>query len=98
MTYVSFIVTDKPTVRVTRVTDPVLEDGKGSLSLKCTSESNPPARVMWLKADDQKEPEYKELLEFSPVRKSQAGTYICRAENSVGLSEDERAEVNIQCK
>ena len=91
-------ITDKPSVRIARVNSPVLEEGSGSVSLTCISESNPPAQVMWSKVEENSSPQYKEMLEFTPVTRKQAGTYICQAENSVGRSDEERADVDILCK
>ena len=77
---------------------PVLEEGSGSVSLTCISESNPPAQVMWSKVGENSSPQYKEMLELNPVTRQHAGTYICQAENSVGRSDEERADVDILCK
>ena len=91
-------IADKPSVRIARVSSPVLEDGSGSISLTCISESNPPARVMWSKDGEDPSPQYKDTLQFNPVTRQQAGTYVCQAENSVGRSEEEKSQVDILCK
>jgi len=85
----------KPSVRIARVSSPVLEEGSGSVTLTCISESNPPARVMWSKLGENTSPEFKDMLQFNPVMRKHAGTYICQAENSVGRSEEEQTDVDI---
>ena len=76
----------------------MLEDGLGSVSLMCKDQSNPPARVTWSKVGDTSGPLHKNELQLNPIRRKQAGTYICQAENSVGRSEPERTEVEVLCK
>ena len=91
-------VVDKPSVRIARVATDVLEDGLGSLSLTCIADSNPPAKVFWSKEGDESEPHDKSLLQFNPVYKQDAGTYLCWAENSVGRSGEERSSIDVLCK
>ena len=89
---------DKPTVSIARVDTPVLEDGVGSVTLTCNSQANPPARASWHKMGDKEGKKYPEELQMNPVRREQAGVYICQAENSVGRSEPEQTEVLVLCK
>ena len=58
---------DKPKVTVIRQASDVLEEGKGSISMTCSANANPPARVFWRKYDGAEENQYVETLEFSPV-------------------------------
>ena len=85
---------DKPTVSIARVDTPVLEDGVGSVTLTCNSQANPPSRASWHKMGKK----YAEELQMNPVRREQAGVYICQAENNVGRSEPEQTEVVVLCK
>jgi len=85
----------KPTVNIVRVDSPVLEDGLGSVSLTCTDQSNPPARVTWSKVGDTSGPHHTKELQLNPIRRQQAGTYICQAENSVGRSEPKQTVVEV---
>ena len=89
---------DKPSVHIERASSPVLEAGSGSVSLTCSAESNPPGQVMWWKVGDNSSLQYKEVLEFTPVTRQQAGTYVCQAENSVGRSGEEKTDVDVFCK
>ena len=85
-------------MKIDTTSSPVLEDGVGSISLSCVSESNPPGQVMWYKEGEDSAPQYREVIQFNPVTRHQAGTYVCQAENSVGISEKEAIEVDVLCK
>ena len=89
---------DKPSVHIARVDSPVLEEGSGSVSLTCISEANPPAQVMWSKQGDNSSPQYQDKLQFNPVTRNNAGTYICQAENSVGRSDQDTTDLDILCE
>ena len=38
------------------------------------------------------------FLELKPVTRKDGGTYLCQAENSIGLSNEEPAEIDVQCE
>ena len=79
--------------------DDFLAEGKSTLSLRCESDANPPGRVFWKKfTGGEEERQYVESMEFDPVRRKDSGTYICQAENSIGLSNEETVEVDVLCK
>ena len=90
--------TDKPKVTVTRVADDVLEEGRSSVKMTCTSDANPPGRVFWRKYGASEERQFVETLEFNPVLRKDVGTYVCQAENSIGLSSEETVELDVLCK
>ena len=78
--------------------DPVEED-RSTVTLKCVSDANPPGRIFWRKYGGDEEPrQYTEELTFEPVRRRDSGTYICQAENSIGLSNEEPVEIDVLCK
>ena len=71
-------VPDKPTVHITRDETPVLEDGSGSINLTCSAESNPPVEGKWYKEADTSVAQYTDVIQYNPVTRHQAGTYVCR--------------------
>ena len=76
-----------------------MEEGRSSITLGCVAEANPPGRVFWRKFESGEETrQYLDELTFDPVTRSESGTYICQAENSIGLSNEEPVEVNVLCK
>jgi hypothetical protein len=75
-----------------------LEEGKAAATLTCGADANPPARIFWRKLGSTEERRFVESLEFSPVRRKDSGTYVCQAENSIGVSKEEAAEINVLCK
>ena len=89
---------DKPKVSITRLADDIVEEGKAQVTLSCGADANPPARVFWRKLGSSEERRFVESLEFNPVQRKDTGTYVCRAENSIGVSKEEATEVNVLCK
>ena len=91
-------VLDKPSVSIERHSSSALEAGRGSLTLSCASQSNPPGRVMWSRVGEAGPPQYRDQLVFDPVTKTQAGDYVCVAENSVGRSKEAVTTVEVLCE
>ena len=93
---------DKPRVKIVREADEVLEEGRSTVSLTCEAEGNPAPRVFWRKfagvSADPEAKEYKPRLDFDPVNRLNSGTYVCQAENSVGVSEEVSSDVDVLCK
>eukprot|EP00094_Tigriopus_californicus_P013464 TCALIF_13024-PA protein Name:"Similar to KIRREL Kin of IRRE-like protein 1 (Homo sapiens)" AED:0.12 eAED:0.13 QI:0/0.83/0.76/0.92/0.91/1/13/506/759 len=85
----------KPIVSVSRTTDEMLEEGRSSVTLECQADANPPARIFWKKMGPAEQRQYTERLEFNPVMRKDSGSYICQAENSLGLSNEEPAEIDV---
>jgi len=56
-------------VTVTRQASDVLEEGKGTITMTCQADANPPARVFWRKYGGTDESQYVETIEYSPVMK-----------------------------
>ena len=90
-----FIIIDIPAVSIARVDSEVLEDGVGSTILTCNSHANPPATVSWHKVGDKESMQDTAIIKMNPIKREQAGVYICQAENSVGKSEPEETEVEV---
>jgi hypothetical protein len=57
-------------VTVTRQASDVLEEGKGTITMTCQADANPPARVFWRKYGGTEESQYVETIEYSPVMTS----------------------------
>lgn len=86
-------------MRVTKEADEILEEGRGSMTLSCISEANPPGRVFWRKFESGEETrQYLDQLIFDSISRKESGTYVCQAENSIGLSNEEAVEVNVLCE
>ena len=66
--------------------------------MTCTSDANPPGRVFWRKYGASEERQFVETLEFNPVMRKDSGTYVCQAENAIGLSAEETVELDVLCK
>ena len=98
MNFLHLFLIDKPKVSITRYADDTLEEGKAKASLRCGADANPPARVFWRKLGSTEERRFVESLEFDPVQRKDSGTYVCQAENSIGVSKEEAAEINVLCK
>ena len=65
-----FVFPDKPKVTVTRQASDVLEEGKGTITMTCQADANPPARVFWRKYGGTEESQYVETIDYSPVMTS----------------------------
>ncbi len=83
---------------VTRVSDDVLEEGRSAVKMTCSSDANPPARVFWRKYGTSEERQFVDTLEFNPVMRKDTGTYVCQAENTIGLSAEETVELDVLCE
>ena len=84
-----------PSVQITRVSSPQLQEGVGSLSLTCTAKGNPAPSVFWVKEENDRNPIEKKVLELKPVRKEDSGNYFCFANNSLGRSEAKKTSVDV---
>ena len=89
-------------MKIVREADEVLEEDRSTVSLTCEAEGNPSPRVFWRKfagaSADPEAKQYKAQLEFNPVTRQDSGTYVCQAENSVGVSQEVTSDVDVLCK
>ena len=87
----------EPKASITRRADDTLEEGKDSLTLTCGADANPPGKIFWKKLGSVEEPLFVKSLEFAPVQRNDSGTYVCQAENRIGVSK-EATKINVVCK
>ena len=75
-----------------------LEEEKDPATLRCVSDSNPPAKILWKKEglDGIFSPDPE--INFSPVTRHTAGLYSCRAENALGMSKEAYIQLDVQRK
>ena len=78
--------------------DDIIEEGKSTVKMSCSADANPPARIFWRKRGSAENREIVETLNFSPVMRGDTGTYVCQAENAIGLSAEEIVELDVLCK
>ena len=96
---------------MTRQVSDVVEEGKGSITMTCSADANPPARIFWRKYDGTDESQFVETLSFNPViflflqdcqtslsyrRFTSNEVFICR--ERLAISESEELKFNMYCK
>uniref|UniRef100_A0A7M4G0T5 Basement membrane-specific heparan sulfate proteoglycan core protein n=1 Tax=Crocodylus porosus TaxID=8502 RepID=A0A7M4G0T5_CROPO len=99
---VSLVVQESPTVSVMPEGPVTVKVGK-SLSLECLGRGDPRPLVRWSRLGVQQKLEHQMLLplesqavlQISPVKPEDAGTYVCVAQNPVGSAQVE-VEVTVQ--
>ena len=87
-----------PEVKTDIMNRNILSEGEAA-TLTCDVDSNPPASITWTKlglrktfiSSDRK-------LTFPVISRSDAGTYECQAENSLGHSNPSSQILDVQCK
>jgi len=97
---VSVDVMYKPIVTITREdSDDQLEEGVGHVKLTCNVNSNPGSSIVWSRLDTRTGQHNTvhngEQLMLKPVRRENAGTYICTASNSVGQSDPGQTVIDV---
>lgn len=90
--------TDPPEVQLRGIPQHDLEDGKDHLSLRCHSDANPPASVIWQKLGGVPITHIQEILYFKPITQRDSGTYSCTAKNNVGSSQPVSTTLDVKCK
>uniref|UniRef100_A0A8D8Z044 Kin of IRRE-like protein 3 n=1 Tax=Cacopsylla melanoneura TaxID=428564 RepID=A0A8D8Z044_9HEMI len=80
-------VTYSPEVRLVGTPPNDVEEGRDHVVLKCITDSNPPASVIWRRVGKQEIASLEESLQFRPVFRRDSGTYTCQAQNSIGSSQ-----------
>lgn len=75
-----------------------VEEGRDHVVLKCITDSNPPANVIWRRVGKQEISSLEESLQFRPVFRRDSGTYTCQAQNSIGSSQPISVALDVKCK
>ena len=68
------------------------------MSLRCSVDSNPQAKIIWRKNGTADVISTEKKLDFYPLLRKNNGIYSCQAENEVGISEAKNVEINVKCK
>ncbi|XP_039280051.1 irregular chiasm C-roughest protein isoform X2 [Nilaparvata lugens] len=79
-------VTYPPEVRLIGAPVGDLEEGQ-PVVLRCVTDANPPASVVWRRAGRTDIASLEESLQFRPVTRRDSATYTCQAKNTLGASE-----------
>lgn len=75
-----------------------LEENKDAVTLRCVSDSNPPATILWRKEGLSGVFTPDREINISPVTRHNAGLYSCTAENALGMSKAEFIELDVKCE
>ena len=92
------LLTDPPTVKIETSSLEYLEDNKDPAILRCVSDANPPAKVLWRKEGLNGIFSPDAEINIQPVTRHTAGVYSCTAENPLGLSKPAYVELDVKCK
>ena len=76
----------------------ILVDGEDSVTLRCLVDSNPPATIVWRKEGLTDIIGEASEVVFSPVSRHTAGTFVCTAENGLGMSQPAFYDLDVKCK
>lgn len=93
-----FFFSDPPTVTIETTPLGYLVEKKDPVSLRCISDSNPPASVFWRREGLSGVFASSADLSYSPVTRKTAGIFSCEAENALGRSKPAFVEIDVKCK
>ncbi|XP_030585822.1 B-cell receptor CD22-like [Archocentrus centrarchus] len=66
-----------------------------SVTLTCSSDANPAAKLSWYKKDGQTPLSNEQQLSFNSIRSSDSGEFYCTAENKLGRRTSESISVDV---
>lgn len=89
---------DPPETRLLGTPGSDIEEGVDTVVLRCVTDANPPAAIVWRRAGKPDISSLEESLQFRPVTRRDSGTYTCEARNSVGVSDPLTVQLDVKCK
>ena len=102
MLIICHYVSDLPHVSVDMSGDQVIGLGDisqgDSVSITCNTNGNPAPDVVWYRDGSGEIVSRQETMTISDIRRDQAGTYVCQANNSVGQSDPKKIELQVKCE
>ena len=75
-----------------------LREDEDSVTLTCSSDSNPPPTYIWVRTNGEGEVGRGPVLTIAPVDRTYIDTYSCIASNSLGSSRPQSVNVDVHCK
>ncbi|XP_024123742.2 B-cell receptor CD22 [Oryzias melastigma] len=94
ITYIDVHFSPKETAVIVDPSGPILEDS--SVSLSCSSRSNPPVTNYTWYRDDEVDQETGPIMKIEDINPSFSGDYHCTAENSLGEETSAKAHLDVQ--
>ncbi|XP_039276455.1 irregular chiasm C-roughest protein-like [Nilaparvata lugens] len=88
-------VTYPPDVKLIGVPETDVEEGD-TVVLKCETDANPVASVVWRRAGSLDVASLEESLQFRPITRKDSGTYTCQARNVLGSSEPMTVQLDVK--
>jgi hypothetical protein len=92
------LIPDAPEVRLVGAPTIDLEENRDTVVLRCVTDANPPASVVWRRSGRTDIASLEESLQFRPVTRRDAGTYTCQARNNIGASEPITVTLDVKCE
>ena len=87
-----------PNATVTSSLSSPLREGRDSVTLTCSADSNPPPTYIWVRSNGLGEVGRGPTLGISPVTRADIDTYTCIASNSLGSSKPQSVDIDIYCR
>jgi len=84
-----------PNATVTSSLSSPLREGRDSVTLTCSADSNPPPTYIWVRSNGLGEVGRGPTLGISPVTRADIDTYTCIASNSLGSSKPQSVDIDI---
>ena len=69
-----------------------------TVTVSCSAQGNPAPELVWYRDGSGEIVSRQNTLTISNIRRDQAGTYVCQANNSVGQSEPKKIQLHVKCE